>query len=441
MIRLSQLKSCFQGIVPASIATCSRDGIPNASYISHVHYVDAEHVAISFQFFNKTRKNILENPFAEVKLLDPGTLRYYTLKLRYIRSEFDGPVFDEMEQRLHIIAAHESMTSVFRLRAADIYLVEDIDLHDADLPAALPEHCDPDLELLRVAGDRIASTMTFEEAIDTSLACLQQVFGFRNILILQADPEAKVLTTIGSAGYQQSGIGSEIPYGTGLAGLVAVAGRKLHATGIRTGVRYLQTSLGGPISPDGQEIPLPVIGYPDCQVAIPLQRCGELFGVLAVESDSQRGFSLREQNILSSVANHLAAQMCIFLRDTQLPELTLPPDQAPVRGDRTQPVLKARYIQGDDAVFVNDEYVIKNVPARILWYLMQAFSQGREEFSNRELRAEKWLQLPGLKDNLESRLILLRKRLAEKVPDFQLVQTGRGRFRVCCQAFLQLEKS
>ena len=48
MIRLSSIARCFEGIVPASVTTCSRDGIPNLATISQVHseddmraYVDA----------------------------------------------------------------------------------------------------------------------------------------------------------------------------------------------------------------------------------------------------------------------------------------------------------------------------------------------------------------------------------------------------------------
>jgi hypothetical protein len=115
-----EIKAAMQGVIPAHVVTCSRDGTPNASAISQVYYVDPDHVALSHQFFTKTKRNLHENPKAAVWLVSPDTFESWDLDLEFVRSETSGPVFEVMEMQIEAIASVVGMKGIFKLRAADI---------------------------------------------------------------------------------------------------------------------------------------------------------------------------------------------------------------------------------------------------------------------------------------------------------------------------------
>jgi hypothetical protein len=108
---------------PALMVTCSADGVPNATVISQVYYVDREHAALSFQFFSKTIRNVRENPRAWVGLGDYEAGVDWVLDLESLRSETEGPVFEAMDMQIEAIASATGMSGIFKLRAADIYRV------------------------------------------------------------------------------------------------------------------------------------------------------------------------------------------------------------------------------------------------------------------------------------------------------------------------------
>ena len=87
--------SSTESVVWVIIATCSREGEPNVTYLSHVRLLDEKRVALSCQFFNKTKQNVLENPYASVIVYDPITFESWHLKLRYDHAETSGSLFDD----------------------------------------------------------------------------------------------------------------------------------------------------------------------------------------------------------------------------------------------------------------------------------------------------------------------------------------------------------
>jgi len=118
-----EIKPAMQGVLPSHVVTCALDGTPNATVVSQVYYVDSDHVALSYQFFSKTIKNIRENPRALASMINPETFESWDLEIEYDHSETSGPVFDTMDMQIEAIASMTGMKGIFKLKAADIYRV------------------------------------------------------------------------------------------------------------------------------------------------------------------------------------------------------------------------------------------------------------------------------------------------------------------------------
>jgi hypothetical protein len=177
---------------------------------------------------------------------------------------------------------------------------------------------------------------------------------------------------------------------------------------------------------------MPGLPNPESQLGVPLLVRGELVGVLCLESEVRYRFHEEDKASIELLGNYLA----IAMQNMQLQEAgdpqAEPADAQPLAPPSVHDCRhELVYYASDEVVMVDGEYLIRSLPARILWRLLTAReASGRDEFTNRELRLDKSLNLPEWKDNLESRLILLRRRLEQKCPDIRLVPTGRGRFRL-----------
>ena len=448
---LESLATCLQGLIPSLLFTCSRDGIPNAAYLSHVDFVDSSHVALSFQFFNKSRRNIAENPHALVMVLDPDTGQGWQFRLHYEHSETAGPVFDRMALRIEAIASYSGLKGVFRLRAADIYRVVAISPAPEEtgmLPAAGRVSSPPSavftVKALQDLSRRIHDADSLESLVDSILEGLEESLGFSQSMILVPAEEPGVLVTIASRGYPDDGVGAEVRLGEGVAGMVAEARKPIRISGLLRGMLYAlamhNESLQSGVTPPRLRIPLTGLPNPESQLGVPLLVRGELVGVLCLESEVPYRFHEEDKASIELLGSYLA----IAIQNMQMQEraadavsadagtppavttsnhVSVPPGS---HGPRRHDVV---YYTADECILVDGEYLIRSLPARILWRLLTVRdTTGRDEFTNRELRLDKSLNLPDWKDNLESRLLLLRRRLQQKCPDIRLTTRSRGRF-------------
>ncbi len=430
-IALESIMSCFRGVIPSSFATCASDGTPNISYMSVVHYVDSERVGLSRQFFNKTRANLEVNPFGQARVVDPETLAEYALDLRYLHTETEGATFDAMAANIEAAAASSGMSGVFRLRGVDVHQV----LRCAPVGlavAAVPQQSEREvLGRLDEFTRRLSQSPDYADAARTSLQALDDLFGFSQAILLAADENAGHLFAVAGNGYASPAAGAEVPLSSGVIG-VAAARRQVVCV---TNVARSRIMSGAIRAEDDAQIPLPALDDAHSVAAVPLVLHGALAGVLYLESGAIGTFGPHNERLLRVLGGQIAATLGALDAGDGAGE---PGARAP-RPTGTGATLRVTYYQSDDSVFVGDEYVIKGVPGRILWKLLTTHAaEGRDAFSNRELRLDERLGLPAGNDNLEARLLVLRERLFAGGHGVEIERTARGRFALLVSRPLEL---
>lgn len=449
-VNLDLIRPCLEGAIPGVMATCSADGTPNVAYLSQVEYIDAQHLALSFQFFNKTRRNVLDNPWVELLVLHPRTGAMYRISARYLRTETEGALFERMKAKLAGIASHTGMSGVFKLLGSDVYVVNGIEQVAAP-SVTPPDDCLNRLSALRHGMQRLSASTDLDALLDAALDTLERDFGVSHAMLLMLDAAGKRLYTVASRGYGSSGVGSEIPLGEGVIGVAARMRTPIRINHMTMEYAYSR-SIRDQLREDGgmdtleREIPLPGLAQPHSQMALPIT-CGDaLLGVMFVESPQDMRFSWDDEDAFVTLAHHMGAMMrttqcAAEASESETQSTASDPSGAP-HATATPPEaapLRVRYFSVDGSIFLDDDYLIKGVAGSILWKLLSDHvNQGRTEFSNRELRLSAQLRLPDVADNLEARLVLLARRLVDRQACVRIEKTARGRFRLCVQRPLQL---
>ncbi|MGB7480906.1 MAG: GAF domain-containing protein [Burkholderiaceae bacterium] len=437
--RLDTIRECFEGVIPAIIATIDPQGIPNVALLSQVHFIDAGRIALSYQFFNKTRQNILQNPRATLLVTNPLTAAQYRLSLHFSHTETTGQIFEEMKAKLAGIASHTGMSGVFRLLGSDVFEVLAIEaVAGTPLPAKPPRNL---LAMLRLCARRLAGCRDLEHLLGETLACLHEHLDIDHAMLLMADAANGRLYAVASHGYEESGVGSEIPFGSGVIGVAARERTPIRIGHMNSEYAYgravKQNTVLGAGVPE-PEIPMPGLAESRSQCAVPIIAYQKLLGVLYVESPHDLRFSYDDEDALVTLCAQVGLAIDALQSAAEEAE-----DSAAQKGAVSSapqgPPMVVRHFPGNDSIFIGDEYLIKGVAGSIFWVLLCDYAEkGRVAYSNRELRLDPRIRLPDISDNLEARLILLARRLSERGHGVRIEKTGRGRFQLNVTRPLQL---
>jgi hypothetical protein len=293
--------------------------------------------------------------------------------------------------------------------------------------------------------ERLGRCSDLDEVLTTSLESLDSLFGFRYSMFLMLDETGSSLYTIASYGYDRAGIGSEVRMGEGVIGAVAAQQRPMRIGNLGHMISYGR-AIQESTNPGGSttEIALPGLPTVASQLGAPSLVATRLLGVLAVESEQVGAFTAVDENLLTVVAHVIASAIELdrVAGRTGPTPLAVPPNLGSEGVTRAGSVSAAtlRYFPADGSTFIDGEYLIKGVAGRILWRLLNDHQEdGRTEFTNREVRLDRTLELPVYRDNLESRLVLLQRRLEERQAPVRIRKTGRGRFRLVLESAVVLE--
>jgi hypothetical protein len=443
LLRLSDLPAtCFDGAIPAVIATCAQDGTPNATWLSQVFLVDERHIAVSCQFFRKTQQNLLRDPRAQLLMSSPSEPDQWRLDLRLARSETSGPLFDDMQRRIQAIASLTGKQGVFDLRSAEVFevmMITAVEVHAQRAEVSAKPARDPLLVLSRIS-EGISACRGLDALVQSGLGLLTLHLELDSVSLYLAEETEQQLYALASRGYPASGVGARIDYGVGLVGTCARQRMPIRIADMARDLRYGRVVREQVERASGtleREVPLPGLANAASSLSVPLILDGELFGVLSTESTRMLAYDERDVLLLSTAGQVLAQAIARHREDEPEREHRDAPHASISAKTGT---LKVRYYEADDSVFLDDTYLIKGLPGRILWLLLSVRErEGRDTFTNRELRLHPWLKLPSYHDNLEARLLMLQRRLQDKSSPLRLERAQRGRMRVDCSATLELE--
>jgi hypothetical protein len=399
VVSLESISDCLRAGLPASLATCDPNGIPHVNYVLRVQYLDRERVATSRQAFNYGLGHLDSgSPFSQALVVRPTTGEQFRLDLSYLHTVTAGDEFEAIQANLDAIGSHTGMGPAFRLRGLDVHRVLRCTRVERRLGDPQRQDAGDPLVPLEQFTRRLGRESSYAEAAQDVVDALGDLFGV---------PYAVLIAP------------GEIESGTDL---VRTAASRRHLI-VTANLARARAMAGGELAG---------VAEARSAAAVPLVVGKDVLGVLYLESTKPSAFAGPTEGLLKIIGAHAAAALAARGAPASQTRRHTP---APGEAAPIQLV----YYRADDTVLCDSAYVVKGAPGRILWSMLKAHANsGRTQFSNRELRLDESLGLPAGNDNLEARLLVLRRRLADLDCGVALERVGRGRLELQLQRQVDL---
>ncbi|WP_223590336.1 response regulator transcription factor [Neobacillus bataviensis] len=118
-----EMHPALMGVVPATLITSNRQGIPNITNISRVWFVDSNHVAVANHMLKKSIHNLRENSRAFIRTMDTATFSTWELDVEYIGPSRDADIFSEMQKQYEILSMMLETEMPITVHYAEIFRV------------------------------------------------------------------------------------------------------------------------------------------------------------------------------------------------------------------------------------------------------------------------------------------------------------------------------
>lgn len=160
-------------------------------------------------------------------------------------------------------------------------------------------------ELLQKVSFELTKLAPLTERLNNILEFLDESFNLNHTILLIPSREHTVLKVLASRGFENDGVGAEIPFDYGIVGAVASKKKKMRVSRLSQYKRYVD-AIGSNDSGQAHAGHLPKLEKSESLVALPLVVNDELVAVLSCESENILFFSQKEENLLMTLSQSIA---------------------------------------------------------------------------------------------------------------------------------------